>query len=44
MAQDGDSVCQTTLLVELFPEALQAPLPLELRWEMHQDWDRDLRS
>lgn len=44
MAQDGDSVCQTTLLVELCLEALRAPRPLELRWGLRRDWVLGLRS
>jgi hypothetical protein len=44
MAQDGDSDCQTTLLVELCLEALQAPRPLELRWDLRRDWVQGLRS
>jgi len=44
MAQDGDSDCQTTLLVELLLEGLQALQLLELRWELRRDWVHDLRS
>jgi hypothetical protein len=44
MARDGDSDCQTTLLEELFLEALRAPLLRELRWDLRRDWDLGLRN
>lgn len=44
MAQVGDSDCQTTLLVELYLEVLQAPRLLELRWGPRRDWVLGLRS
>ena len=44
MAQDGDSVCQTTRPAELRLEALRAPRLLVLRWELRLDWDRGRRS
>ena len=44
MARDGGSACQTTLLEELFLEALRAPRLLELRWDPRLDWVPGLRS